>query len=125
MPGKFHFKFEDLMMYQKALDYADFVYEQVRKFPKEETYRLASQFIRAADAIALNIAAGSSSTKPNFNRYLQVAWDSAHEYVVCSTKSKRRGFIDEQTNERNRELLTELSKMITSYKNYLNKSQTK
>ena len=122
MPSKFNFKFEDLIMYQKALDYANFVYKQVGKFPKEETYRLASQFIRAADAIALNIAEGSSSTKPNFNRYLQIAWDSTHECVVCSTKAKRRGFIDEQTDERNRELLTELSKRITSYKNYLKKS---
>lgn len=122
MPSKFNFKFEDLIMYQKSFDYADFVCDQVDKFPKEETYRLASQLIRAADAIALNITEGSSSTKLNFNRYLQIAWDSTHECVVCSTKAKRRGYIDEQTDERNRELLTELSKMITSYKNYLKKS---
>lgn len=121
MASKFHFKFEDLIMYQKALDFADFVYEQVNKFPKEETYRLSSQFIRASDTIALNIAEGSSSTKPNFNRYLQIAWDSAHECVVCSTKAKRRGFIDKETDEKNREWVTELSKMITSYKKYLNK----
>ncbi|PKP26825.1 MAG: four helix bundle protein [Bacteroidetes bacterium HGW-Bacteroidetes-2] len=121
MASKLHFKFEDLIMYQKALDFVDFVYEQVNKFPKEETYRLSSQFIRAADGIALNIAEGSSSTKPNFNRYLQIAWDSAHECVVCSTKAKRRGFIDEEIDEKNREWVTELSKMITSYKKYLNK----
>lgn len=120
MNKKYHFKFEELTMYQKALDFADLVNVQISRFPKEETYRLASQFIRAADSIALNIAEGSSSTKPNFNRYLQMAWDSAHECIVCSTKAKRRGFIDELTNERNRELITELSKMITSYKKYLN-----
>jgi|SRR5690606_29297808 len=121
MVSKFHFKFEDLIMYQKALDFADFVNEQIITFPKEETYRLASQFIKAADSIALNIAEGSSSTKPNFNRYLQIAWDSAHECAVCSTKAKRRGFIDGVTDEKNREWVTELSKMITSYKKYLNK----
>ncbi|MBZ9785888.1 four helix bundle protein [Psychroflexus sp. CAK57W] len=120
MNSKYHFKFEELTMYQKALDFADLVNVQISRFPKEETYRLASQFIRAADSIALNIAEGSSSTKPNFNRYLQMAWDSAHECIVCSTKEKRRGFIDELTNEKNRELVTELSKMITSYKKYLN-----
>lgn len=121
MESRFHFKFEDLIMYQKALDFADFVYEQINSFPKEEIYRLASQFIRAADSIALNIAEGSSSTKPNFNRYLQIAWDSTHECVVCSTKAKRRGFIDKTTDEKNREWTTELSKMITSYKKYLEK----
>jgi len=37
MASKFHFKVEDLIMYQKSLDYADFVYDQINKFPKEET----------------------------------------------------------------------------------------
>lgn len=110
-------------MYQKALDFGDYVFEQIKSFPKEETYWLSSQFIRAADAIALNIAEGSSNTKLNFNRYLQIAWDRAHECVVCSTKAFRRGFIDEQTDEKNRELITELSKMITSYKNYIKSSK--
>jgi four helix bundle protein len=82
MNSKYHFKFEELTMYQKALDFADFVNNKISEFPKEETYRLASQFISAADSIALNIAEGSSSTKLNFNRYLQIAWDSAHEFVV-------------------------------------------
>lgn len=93
MNSKYHFKFEELTMYQKALDFADLVNVQISQFPKEETYRLASQFIRAADSIALNIAEGSSSTKPNFNRYLQMAWDSAQEYIVCSTKAKRRDLL--------------------------------
>lgn len=119
MKSDYHFKFEELQMYQKALDFSDFVDEQIKTFPKEETYRLASQFIRAADSIALNIAEGSSSSKPNFNRYLQMSWDSANECVVCSTKANRRGFLSDEINEKNRASITELSKMITSYKNYL------
>ncbi|WP_233357663.1 four helix bundle protein [Haloflavibacter putidus] len=104
------------------MEFGDIVNRQIKSFPKEETYRLASQFIRAADSIALNIAEGSSSSKPNFNRYLQMAWDSAHECVVCSTKAYRRGFLSQETNEKNRELITELSKMITAYKSYLKKN---
>ena len=119
--SKYHFKFEELTMYQKALDFGDMVYDQINDFPKEETYRLASQFIRAADSIALNIAEGSSSTYPNFNRYLQMAWDSAHECVVCSTKAVRRNFISKEKDEKNRQKITEISKMLTSYKNYLKK----
>ncbi len=122
MQSNYHFKFEELKMYQKALEFGYIVNRQTKSFPKEETYRLASQFIRAADSIALNIAEGSSSSKPNFNRYLQMAWDSAHECVVCSTKAYRRGFLSQETNEKNRELITELSKMITAYKSYLKKN---
>lgn len=125
MDSKYYFKFEDLQMYQKALDFAEVVNDQISSFPKHETYKLASQFIRAADSIALNIAEGSASSHANFNRYLQIAWDSAHECVVCSTKSRRRGYISEKVDEENRAAVTELSKMITSYKGYLKKKMKK
>ncbi len=121
MKSNYNFKFEDLLIYQKAIDFGESVNDQINNFPKEEVYRLASQFIRAADSIANNIAEGSAGSKANFNRYLQMVWDSAHECVVCSTKAKLRNFISEETNEKNREAITELSKMITSYKNYLKK----
>jgi four helix bundle protein len=58
MKSKYYFKFEDLKIYQKAVGFGETVNIQINTFPKEETYRLASQFIRAADSIALNIAEG-------------------------------------------------------------------
>jgi four helix bundle protein len=82
---------------------------------------LSSQFIRAADSIANNIAEGSSNSDAQFNRYLQIAWDSALECVVCSTKARIRNFISETQDEKNRAEITELAKMITSYKNHLKK----
>ncbi|WP_299902690.1 four helix bundle protein [uncultured Aquimarina sp.] len=124
MKSKFHFKFEDLIIYNKAIEFGESVNSQVASFPKEEMYRLTSQFIRAADSIALNIAEGSASSDAQFNRYLQIAWDSAHECIVCSTKAKLRGFITEDEDERNRADITELSKMITSFKKHL-KSKSK
>ncbi|MBQ0734548.1 four helix bundle protein [Aquimarina celericrescens] len=119
MKSKYHFKFEDLMIYNKAIDFGESVNNQIHTFPKEETYRLASQFTRAADSLALNIAEGSSSSSAQFNRYLQMAWDSAHECIVCSTKARLRGFITEEQDEKNRANITELSKMITSFKKHL------
>ena len=119
MKSKHYFKFEDLKIYQKAILFGEEVNHQIITFPKEETYRLASQFIRAADSIANNIAEGSGSSNAQFNRYLQMAWDSAHECVVCSTKARLRGFISVGQNEKNRADIAELAKMITSYKNHL------
>lgn len=120
LKAKHHFKFEDLIIYNKAIEFGESVNEQIQSFPKEEVYRLATQFIRAADSIALNIAEGSASTDAQFNRYLQMAWDSAHECVVCSTKASLRGFITDEQNDKNRADITELSKMITSFKRHLN-----
>lgn len=121
MTSKFHFKFEELKIYNKAIVFGERINVQIQTFPKEEMYRLASQFIRAADSIALNIAEGSAGSPANFNRYLQMAWDSGHECVVCSTKAFMRGFITAETNEENRKDIVELNKMITSYKNFLKK----
>lgn len=93
--SKYYFKFEDLKIYQKVISFGESVNDQILDFPKEERFRLASQFVRAADSIALNISEGSASSDANFNRYLQMAWDSAQEYVVCSTKARLRKFISE------------------------------
>lgn len=119
MKSKYHFKFEDLQVYQKAIDFGEFVNDQVNQFPKHEIYKLSSQFIRAADSIAFNIAEGSGSTDVNFNRYLKIAWDSSHECVAASTKARLRGYIKFETDEENRKRLTELAKMISSLRRHL------
>jgi hypothetical protein len=45
------FDFENLKVYQKALDYIDFVYEITRGFPKEEVFSLTDQLKRASISI--------------------------------------------------------------------------
>ena len=52
------FKFEKLVVWQKALDLSGVVSDIAGKFPKEEVYVLASQIKRAADSVSLNIAEG-------------------------------------------------------------------
>ena len=113
------FKFEDLKVYHKALDFVDLVYKTCNGFPKTERYALSSQFIRASVSISLNIAEGSSDTDKQFNRFLQIALDSVNECVVCSTISLRQNYISSEANNEIRERLVELSKMITSLQKYL------
>ena len=113
------FKFEDLKVYNKALDFVDLVYKISDTFPKTERYALSSQFTRAAVSISLNIAEGSSDIDKQFKRYLQIALDSVYECVVCSTISKRQNYISEEIDNQIREKLVELSKMITGLQKYL------
>lgn len=63
------FKFEDLKVYQKSLDFVDIVYKVSNTFPKVENYRLTSQFRRTATSVALNIVEGSGDTNPQFSRF--------------------------------------------------------
>jgi four helix bundle protein len=54
------FKFENLRVWQLALEYADLMYRLAEGLPINEQYNLASQLIRAATSITLNIAEGST-----------------------------------------------------------------
>jgi four helix bundle protein len=116
---KAHFNFEDLKVYQKALDFVDIVYDLTKTFPKQEQYNLTSQFNRAAVSIALNIAEGHGDSNAQFNRFLQIARDSVNECVVCTSIAFRRGYIIKENNEQHRVLLSELAKMISGLTKYL------
>ncbi len=103
------FTFEDLKVYDKALDFIDKVYTISNDFPNDEKFRVTSQFIKAATSIALNIAEGPGDTNLQFNRFLQISNNSVKECVVCTKIARRQNFITiEQENEL-REKLEELS----------------
>lgn len=121
MSSKYHFKFEDLNVYKKAMVFGEIVNEQVKTFPREERFELTSQFKRASDSIALNIAEGSGGTDKQFHNYLGNAWHSAHECVSCSSKSFLRKYINRDQNEINRKNLSELTKMISSLRSVISK----
>ncbi len=113
------FKFEDLKVYQKALDFIDDTYRTTKKFPKNEDYALSSQFKRASISIALNIAEGSGDTNAQFNRFLNISKGSIKECVVCSTIANRLDYLSNEDDYKNRLQLEELSKMTTSLQKYL------
>ena len=118
---KVKFNFEDLKVYDKALDFVDSVYALTKKFPVDERFGLKSQFIRASTSIALNIAEGAGDSNPQFNRYLQISQDSIRECVVCLTISLRQNYISEDDNVLHRRKLSEIAKMITNLQKYLKK----
>ena len=61
------FKFENLIIWQKAMDYGENIFQLSNQFPKEEIYNLTSQIRRAVDSIALNISEGSiGQSNPEF-----------------------------------------------------------
>ena len=91
------FKFEKLIVWQKAIDLASDIHELTRCFPKEEIYILGSQIKRAADSVSLNIAEGSTGqSNPEFNKFLSYALRSNIEVVGCIYLAKRRNLIIEE-----------------------------
>jgi 23S rRNA-intervening sequence protein len=50
--------YEDLRVWQKAMDLVELIYQVTRTFPKEELYSLTKQVRRAAVSVPSNIAEG-------------------------------------------------------------------
>ena len=106
------FDFENLKVYQKSLDYIDFVYEITKNFPKTENFALTDQLKRASISICLNIAERSGGSKIEFNRFLKIARRSLRECIAITEISYRQKFMTKEIKQRSRILGLELSKMI-------------
>ncbi|CAN5593374.1 hypothetical protein BH11BAC1_BH11BAC1_27060 [soil metagenome] len=90
------FKFENLRVWQEAIEFTDDVYLLAGKFPKGEIYGLSSQMKRATNSIALNIAEGASgNSNPEFKRFLTMASRSCAEVISCLYLARRREFISQ------------------------------
>ena len=88
------YKFQQLVVYQLALDYIDQVYRLSSQLPESERFNLRSQLERAATSIALNIAEGSTSqSDTEQNRFLGFALRSYIETVACLDVVERRQYL--------------------------------
>jgi four helix bundle protein len=88
------FKFEKLIIWQKAMDFGEEIFVLANKFPKTEQFNLISQIIRAADSVALNISEGAIlQSSPEFGRFLGYSIRSLAEVVTCLYKAQRRNYI--------------------------------
>lgn len=91
------FKFEKLLIWQKAMDFGEEINVLARKFPKHEMYNLSSQISRAVDSIALNISEGSiGQSNPEFRKFMGYSICSLAEVVTCLYKPKRRDYISDK-----------------------------
>jgi four helix bundle protein len=106
------FRFEDLRIYLKALEYVDWVYKKVNKFPETGAITLSSHFYNSAQSIALHIAEGSARNKTQFIHYLKMAKSSVRECVVHSAMATRQNFFTNDDLEASRSQLMEMTKML-------------
>jgi len=74
------YRYEDLIVWQKAKAFASEIYRATEPFPKTEIYGLTSQLRRAAVSVASNIAEGQGRlTKGEFCHFLGQARGSLLE----------------------------------------------
>src|SRR3989338_2169364 len=98
--------FKELIVWQKSIELVNEIYNITKKFPKTETYGLASQMQRAGVSIPSNIAEGyRRNHRAEFIQFLAIAISSAAELetqlIICKQQytdidySKAEALLDE------------------------------
>jgi four helix bundle protein len=111
------FKFEKLIIWQKAMDYAEDIDTLTDKFPEKEKFNLSSQIRRASDSIALNISEGAiGQSNPEQKKFIGYAIRSLAEVVTCLHKSKRRNYLNDSEFESFYKEAYSLMNMMNAFK---------
>jgi four helix bundle protein len=113
------FKFEELVVYQKGIEFVEKVYLSTKAYPHEEMFGLTSQLRKAAVSILLNIAEGSARSKKDFSRFIDMARGSVFECAAISKISLKQNYINQSKFNRLESDLAEISKMLSGLKRTL------
>ena len=88
--------YEELLVWQKAMDLVDLTYSFTRTFLQNELYGLTSQLKRSVVSIPSNIAEGAArETTKDFLRFLTIAQGSLAEAKTQAQIALRKKFISE------------------------------
>lgn len=96
--------FEDLLVWQKAINISVEVYKTTSKFPKEEIFGITSQLRRASNSMSLNISEGSVKSTATFVLQLGHALGSGAEVLSGFILSQKLGFITDNELNKMRDL---------------------
>ena len=118
------FMFENLQVYQKAVDLADQVSQLTGDFPRGYYY-LVDQLNRAALSVATNLAEGNGRfTKADRRNFFVIARGSTQECVPLLEIARRRQFIADAQHGELRTELEVIAKMISGLINGLDNRVT-
>ena len=106
--------YKELIVWQKAVELVNAIYEICDQFPAKERFSLISQMLRAVISIPSNIAEGwGRNHRVEFIRYLSISFGSSCELetqlIICKEQYRT---IDYSKADR---LLNEVQKMLTSF----------
>lgn len=114
--------FEQLISWQKSVDFAANVYLVTKHFPSNENFGLSSQLQRAAVSISANIAEGFGRAGKNEKiQFYSIAYGSLLESKSHLYVANRLGYVDLTTLKRLLFECTSLQQLINAMKSSLKK----
>ena len=105
-------RYKELIVWQKAMELVDWVYEKMKAFPKDERFRLCDQLARAVVSIPSNIAEGSGrSSNADYAHFLSIARGSLYETMTQLRVAVDLGYISSLSENVNA-LIDEVGRML-------------
>jgi four helix bundle protein len=112
--------YKDLLIWQKGMALAKFIYKLSARFPVDERYGLISQVRRAAVSVPSNIAEGQARhTTKEFLQFLSHAQGSLAEVETQLMLSVDLGFAGQEGVAEGLQEIDEIQKMIIALKRKL------
>lgn len=108
------FRFEELRIYHKAIDYIDWLYSQIGDNDSSKSTIIYREFYTAALSIAKNIAEGSTHNKTQFVHFLKLAKRVVRECVVLTSLAYKQYLFTEKAYNDSRNQLMEMTKMLSA-----------
>ena len=113
------FSFENLEVWQNAIDLSIDVYQLTKNFPDDEKFVLVSQMRRAALSISSNIAEGNGrETNNDQARFTTMAYGSLMELLNQLIFASKLGYVTENQLDELREKMNYISNQLTKLKKY-------
>ena len=108
--------FEDLTVWQRAIELSLAVYSYSEDLPSKEMYGLSSQLRRASVSVASNIAEGRGRCTPGeFKQFLGMARGSNYEVQTQLVIARRLNFGNEARLHEAQRLSIEVGKMLNAF----------
>ena len=105
--------FQDLTVWQRAMQMTVTIYRLTRAFPQDEIYGLTSQLRRASVSVASNIAEGRGRlSEGEFRHFLGIAQGSTYEVQTQLLVAKQLGLGDQAMLAKAEGECIEASKML-------------
>jgi four helix bundle protein len=114
------FRFQDLRIWQLAIQIADELFDIADDLEQKRLYRFADQLRGSGMSMSNNIAEGSgSSSKKEFRQFLNIARRSTFENANILILLERRKPISNESLDNYLSQLDSLCRQITSFQKYL------
>ena len=114
--------YQDLEVWQKAMDLVVVCYQMAKGFPKSEIYGLVSQLQRAAVSVPANIAEGRQRQySKEFLHHLSIAYGSLAEVETHVQIAGRLSYIDESRIDNVLNKTAEFGRMLNGLRRSIRK----